>query len=295
MSIEALGRNADSFDPPFEPATRSGWRHRIFDVIFHHHRGPARWFDVALIVAILSSVLVVILDSEAGLHARYSRLFYTLEWSFTILFTVEYVVRLSVLKRPLRYARSFFGVIDLLSILPTWLSLLFVGSQYLLVVRILRILRIFRVLRLVRYIDEAGMLLITLRRARRKVLVFVFAVLTLVVIFGALMYMIEGEENGFTSIPVSMYWAIVTMATVGFGDITPHTPVGQFVTSILILIGYGIIAVPTGIYTAELANTLREQHDQRSCAQCRVAGHEADATYCRKCGHPLSDELPPTA
>ncbi|GIX36061.1 MAG: ion transporter [Lysobacteraceae bacterium] len=275
-------------EPRFEPASQQGWRRHAFEVIFHHHQGAARTFDVGLIVAIVLSVLVVVLDSEPELHARHRDLFYALEWGFTLLFTVEYAVRLAVLKHPLRYARSFFGVVDLLSILPTWLSLLFSGTQYLLVVRILRLLRIFRVLKLVRYLDEAGVLLRSLQRSRRKVLVFVFAVLTLVVIFGAIMFQIEGPERGFTSIPVGMYWAIVTMATVGYGDLTPQTPLGQFVTSVLILIGYGIIAVPTGIYTTELAHTLREeQRDRRQCGQCGLGDHERDAAFCRNCGRML--------
>ena len=276
-------------DPNFEPAAQSGWRRRCFEIIFHHHKGLARAFDVGLIIAILLSVLVVILDSEPELHDQYADVFHTLEWGFTGLFTAEYLLRLVVVKRPLRYARSFFGVIDLLSILPTWLSLFFAGSHYLLVIRVLRILRVFRILKLARYVDEAGLLLLSLRRSRRKVLVFVFAILNLVVVFGALMYLVEGPENGFTSIPVGMYWAIVTMATDGFGDIAPHTPLGQFVTSILILIGYGIIAVPTGIYTAELANTLREQGSTRACASCGHDQHEAEAAFCSRCGEALKN------
>lgn len=289
MSIETLDQAREQ-SLGFEPANPAGWRRRAFDVIFRHESGAPRLFDIVLIAAILLSVLVVILDSVAGLHREHAALFYTLEWGFTLLFTVEYLLRLLVVKRPLRYARSFFGVIDLLSILPTWLSLLFTGTQFLLVVRILRILRIFRVLKLVRYVDEAGLLLISLRRSRRKVLVFVFAILNLVVIFGALMYLIEGPENGFTSIPTAMYWAIVTMATVGFGDIAPSTPLGQFVTSILILIGYGIIAVPTGIYTAELANTLRERGSARTCAACGHDRHEPEALFCSHCGERLASD-----
>ncbi|MEZ5464012.1 MAG: ion transporter [Lysobacteraceae bacterium] len=288
MSQSRPAAAASHLDPRFEAASASGWRRRVFEVIFHHHHGLPRAFDVALIVAIITSVMVVILDSEPELHERHHRLFYALEWAFTLIFTAEYLTRLAVVKRPTRYARSFFGVIDLLSILPTWLSLLFAGTQYLLVVRILRILRVFRVLKLARYVDEAGLLLLSLQRSRRKILVFVFAILTLVVIFGALMFQIEGPENGFTSIPVGMYWAIVTMATVGFGDIAPHTPLGQFVTSILILIGYGIIAVPTGIYTAELANTLRERGSARTCDACGHDRHEPEAGFCSRCGESLT-------
>ena len=270
------------------PATATGWRARWFHIIFRHDEGPARQFDLLLIAAIVASVTVVILDSEAGLHARWATWFYALEWMFTLLFTLEYAVRLAVVRRPLAYARSFFGVIDLLSILPTYLSLLLPGSQALLVVRVLRILRIFRVLKLLEYTEAGGMLVTALYRARRKILVFLVAVLTLVLIFAAAMYVIEGPANGFTSIPVSMYWAIVTMATVGFGDITPLTPLGRFVTSALILIGYGIIAVPTGIYTAELAMGLRERRRVR-CGGCALAEHEPDAAPCRRCGEPLPE------
>jgi voltage-gated potassium channel len=272
----------------FGPASEHGWRARWFHIIFHHEAGASRRFDLLLIVAIVASVVVVILDSEAGLHARWGDWFYGLEWGFTLLFTAEYIARLAVVKHPLRYARSFYGIIDLLSILPTYLSLLLPGSQALLVVRILRILRIFRVLKLMEYTEAGGMLVGALYRSRRKITVFLLAVLTLVVIFGAAMHVIEGPENGFTSIPISMYWAIVTMATVGFGDITPVTPLGRFVTSALILIGYGIIAVPTGIYTAELAAGMRERR-RVACPGCGLAEHEPDAAHCRRCG----DALPP--
>jgi voltage-gated potassium channel len=270
----------------FSPAAESGWRARWFEIIFRHEPGAPRRFDLLLIGAIVASVIIVILDSVAGLHARWGRWFYALEWGFTLLFTAEYLARLAVVKHPLRYARSFYGVIDLLSILPTYLSLFLPGSQALLVVRILRILRIFRVLKLMEYTEAGGLLVGALYRSRRKIAVFLLAVLTLVVIFGAAMYVVEGPENGFTSIPIAMYWAIVTMATVGFGDITPMTPLGRFVTSVLILIGYGIIAVPTGIYTAELAAGLRERR-KVACAGCGLAEHEPDAAHCRRCGTAL--------
>ncbi|WP_374474328.1 ion transporter [Arenimonas sp.] len=270
----------------FGPASEHGWRARWFDIIFRHDAGAPRRFDLILIGAIVASVFVVILDSEAELHARWARWFYIAEWGFTLLFTVEYAVRLAVVRNPLRYALSFYGIVDLLSILPTYLSLFLPGSQALLVVRILRILRIFRVLKLMQYTEASGALLSALYRSRRKIAVFLMAVLTLVVVFGAAMYVVEGPENGFTSIPVSMYWAIVTMATVGFGDIAPVTALGRFITSVLILIGYGIIAVPTGIYTAELAAGLRE-HRKVACEGCRLAEHEPDAAHCRRCGAEL--------
>lgn len=274
-------------EPTLRPASASGWRRRWFRIIFGHNTRAGRVFDLLLIVVILASVATALLDTVPSIHARAARALYAVEWGFTLLFTVEYLTRLAVVARPLRYARSFFGVIDLLAVLPTYLSVLLPGAQYLLVVRVLRILRVFRILKLVRYVDEAGVLITALSRARRKIFVFVFAVGTLVVVFGALMYLIEGPQNGFTSIPLSMYWAVVTMATVGFGDITPVTPLGRFVTSILILIGYGLIAVPTGIYAAELTNTLRTHPGTVRCRRCELVGHESDAIHCRRCGSDL--------
>lgn len=275
------------FDPTLRAASREGVRARWFHIVFDHDPGPARAFDLWLIVAILLSVTVVILDSEQGLQAEYGGVFDVLEWSFTLLFTAEYLFRLWLVRERWRYARSFFGLIDLASILPTYLSLLIAGSETLLVVRILRILRVFRILKLVQYSEAGGLLLTALYRSRQKIVVFLLGVLTVVVVFGAAMYVIEGPVNGFTSIPVSMYWAIVTMATVGFGDIAPLTPLGRFVTSILILIGYSIIAVPTGIYTAELANSLRSERKRLGCPACHLQEHESDAVHCRRCGMAL--------
>ena len=232
-------------------------------------------------------------SSTTSIKARWHAWLYAAEWAFTLAFTVEYAVRLWVVKRPLRYAVSIWGIIDLASILPTYLSLFIPGAQSLLVVRALRILRVFRILKLTQYVEESGQLVGAMWRSRRKIFVFVCAVLTLVVIFGALMYVVEGPEHGFTSIPTSMYWAIVTMATVGFGDIAPQTTAGRAITSVLILIGYSIIAVPTGIYTAELASSLREASherghlDRRGCPECGLEGHDPDALHCRHCGSRL--------
>lgn len=277
-------------NPQLNPASETGWRRRWFDIIYRHDDAPSRNFDLLLVVAIIASVVVIMLDSVQDLHRRHAQTLYVMEWVFTALFTAEYLLRLAVVRRPLRYATSIWGVIDLLSILPSYVSLLVPGAQSLLVVRVLRILRLFRILKLTRYVEESGVLMSALWRSRRKVLVFITTVLTLVVIFGALMYLVEGPEHGFTSIPTSMYWAIVTMATVGFGDIAPQTTLGRGITSLLILIGYSIIAVPTGIYTAELAAGLREagnSHDQRACPQCGLEGHEPDASHCRGCGYVL--------
>lgn len=275
------------FADQFGPAPNGGWRERWFHIIFGHDDTAGRRYDVLLIVAILCSIVVAVFDSVAQAHARYGEIFYLLEWVFTLAFTIEYVMRIVVVDRPWRYIRSFFGIVDLLAVLPTWISLVVAGSHYLLVVRALRILRIFRILKLTRYVGEADLLWFTLIRARRKVLVFFSVILTLVLIFGALMYLIEGPEDGFTSIPTSMYWAIVTMTTVGFGDITPKTTLGKLLTSLIILIGYSIIAVPTGIFTAELAAGMRARRTHRPCTHCGQTDHEGDANYCRVCGTEL--------
>jgi len=273
------------------PATAHGWRRYCYDLIYRQDTGPSRRFDLLLVAAILASVGVVMLDSVASFHIRWPRALFRLEWLLTVLFTAEYALRLAVVKHPLRYALSFWGVIDVLAILPTYLSLLLPGAQNLLAVRVLRILRVFRVLKLTRYVEEGGVLTLALWRSRRKVFVFLYTVITITIVAGALMYLVEGPGHGFNSIPSGMYWAVVTMATVGFGDIVPQTTLGRFVTSVLILIGYSIIAVPTGIYTAELAGSLRRgqalEHDDRRCVRCGLTGHEDDARWCRRCAEGL--------
>ena len=284
---ESSGRGL--FEREHWPATTTGMRYRWYRRIFHHDAKDERNFDLWLIVAIITSVCVVMLDSVAPIKERWHEQLYIAEWFFTLLFLVEYVLRLWTVRRPLRYATSFFGIIDLLAILPTFLSLLFPASASLTVVRILRMLRIFRVLKLAEYSSEAGVLITALLRARRKILVFVATLLTITVVFGALMYVIEGPTYGFNSIPTGMYWAVVTMATVGFGDIAPATPLGRFITSVLIIIGYSIIAVPTGIYTAELARTMQPKRHNVRCTVCGLIDHETDAWHCRKCGHGLPE------
>ncbi|AXI83939.1 ion transporter [Xylella taiwanensis] len=280
------------FDSHMTPATDSGWRRNCFDIIYRHDTRPSRNFDLLLMLAILGSVLVVMLDSVLVLQAHWTYWLYGLEWLFTIVFTADYLIRLMVVRQPLRYALSIWGIIDLLSILPTYLSFFMPGTQSLLVVRVLRLLRLFRILKMTRYVEESGELLQALWRSRRKVMVFICTVLTIAMIAGAAMYVIEGPQNGFTSIPTGMYWAVVTMTTVGFGDIAPHSTLGRFVTSALILIGYSIIAVPTGIYTAELTQGLlrteeEHRHDTRTCPHCGLEGHNRDAHYCRNCGGTL--------
>lgn len=246
--------------------------------------------------AILGSVLVVMLDSVLILQAHWKDFLYTLEWLFTLIFTADYLIRLVVVQQRLRYVLSIWGIIDLLSILPTYLSLFMPGTQSLLIVRVLRLLRLFRILKMTHYVEESGELIQALWRSRRKVMLFICTVMTIAMIAGATMYVIEGPQHGFTSIPTGMYWAIVTMTTVGFGDITPQSTLGRFVTSALILIGYSIIAVPTGIYTAELTQGLlrseeEHRHDMRTCPHCGLQGHDHDARYCRNCGGILTQTL----
>jgi voltage-gated potassium channel len=263
-------------------------RARLHEIIFEADTRAGRLFDLALIWLILLSVATVILESVRSVRAQYGDVLYALEWLFTLLFTAEYLLRLVSVRHPVRYARSFFGVVDLLAIIPTYLSIFVPGSQYLLVIRILRLLRVFRLLKLSEYVDEADTLRSALRASRRKISVFISAVVLLVVIIGALMYVIEGEEHGFTSIPISVYWAIVTLTTVGYGDLSPRTPFGQILASIVMVIGYGIIAVPTGIVSVELAQAARQRRvTRKSCPSCRAEGHDPDALCCKYCGASL--------
>ncbi len=253
-------------------------------VIFEAHTPAGRAFDVALIIAILASVTAVLCDSVESINSIYGDWLYGVEWFFTILFTIEYGLRLWCINNTRLYARSFFGVVDLLGIVPTYLSLMFAGTQYLLVVRILRVLRVFRILRMVRYVSEADLLTEALRASRRKIVIFISTVAALVIVFGSLMYLIEGAEHGFTSIPKSIYWAVSTMTTVGFGDIAPQTALGQALASLIMIMGYGIIAVPTGIVTLELSEANRRRTNTRTCPECSAEGHSREATYCWRCG-----------
>ena len=265
----------------------SKWRSKLHEVIFEAETRSGKIFDIGLFIAILCSVLVVMLDSTKQINITYGKILFTLEWIFTLLFTVEYLLRLLCVGRPVKYAKSFFGIIDLLAFLPTYFSLLLPGSQYFMVIRILRVLRIFRVLKLVQFLREARLLIRALRASGRKIAVFLFVVLTMVIIFGSLMYIIEGEENGFTSIPVSIYWAIVTLTTVGYGDISPNTGLGQTVAAIVMILGYSIIAVPTGIVSVEIGRAYKEAVSTEACPQCAAEGHDPDADYCKYCGSHL--------
>ncbi|MBT8148271.1 MAG: ion transporter [Gammaproteobacteria bacterium] len=274
-----------------EETTNGKLKSAIYEVIFGYESKAGKLFDLALICMIMASVLAVMIDSVSAYHVQYGDLLYTLEWFFTIAFTVEYALRIYSSPHPRGYIFSFYGMIDLLSILPTYIAFLFPQSVYLTVVRILRVLRIFRILKLFRYIGEANILFRALVQARRKIFVFLFSVLTLIVIFGTLMFIIEGPENGFTSIPTSMYWAIVTVTTVGYGDISPQTGLGQLVAAMTMICGYAIIAVPTGIVGVEIMNEFQRQGSgaatQRACLNCNLTTHENDAKFCKRCGTEL--------
>ena len=260
------------------------WLHEI---IFEADTPGGKLFDILLILSIVISVMMVMLDSVSSIRQSYGQLLYLGEWFFTVLFTIEYILRLYSVGRPLAYATSFFGWVDLMAILPSYLSIVFPGTHYLLVIRILRVLRIFRVLKLVQYLGEINVLSRALLASRRKITVFLFAVMTLVVIFGSLMYLIEEPEHGFTSIPRSIYWAIVTLTTVGYGDISPRSMLGQAISAIIMIIGYGIIAVPTGIVTAELTRSYKKGVSTQACRQCSAEGHDPDAKHCKYCGAAL--------
>lgn len=262
-------------------------RDKLHEVIFEADTATGKIFDIILIASILISVLTVMLDSIKSINLEYGELLYKIEWFFTVIFTIEYLLRLYAVSNPVKYATSFFGVVDLLAIIPTYVGLFFPTTRYFTVIRILRVLRIFRVLKFVQYIGAAKTLLIALKQSRRKITVFIFTIFTLVVIFGSLMYIIEGEENGFTSIPRSIYWAVVTLTTVGYGDISPNTPLGQAFAAFIMILGYGIIAVPTGIVTAELSRTENKQISTQVCKECSHEGHDADASFCKYCGSKL--------
>jgi len=265
-----------------KPATP--WRARLHEIIFEADTPAGRFFDIALIWCILISVAAVMLDSVESIRLAHGTMLTSIEWFFTVLFTVEYVLRLACIGKPMRYATSFFGVVDLLALLPTYLSLLFPGSHYLLVIRILRVLRVFRVLKLVQFLDEVNIMTRALRASARKIAVFIFTVLALMVVFGSVMYLIEGEANGFDSIPRGIYWAIVTMTTVGYGDISPNTPWGQLVAALVMLLGFAIIAVPTGIVASEFQRAGSREVSTQSCRECSAEGHDHDAVHCKRCG-----------
>ena len=267
--------------------TPSSWRERLFVIVFQSDTTAGRRFDKILLLIILASLVTVILDSIDEVHRNYGHVLAGLEWGFTTVFLVEYLARLYSSPKPLRYAFSFYGLVDLLAIVPGIIALYYSDAQYLLIVRVIRMLRIFRVLKLSPYLKQANYLMAALRGSKQKIIVFLVSVSTLVTVFGTLMYVIEGPEHGFTSIPKGIYWAIVTLTTVGFGDIVPTTPLGQVLSSLVMITGYSIIAVPTGIFTAELANALRGKQLQHDCPSCHKNAHEQEASFCSRCGSAL--------
>ena len=268
--------------------TKTPWQQRLHNIVYESNTVAGKAFDITLLVLIITSIGVVMLDSIEIWHQRYGSIFATMEWIFTILFTIEYILRLICIKKPLQYVTSFLGTIDLLAIIPSYLSILYIGANSLLVLRSLRLLRIFRIFKLTHYISEMQFLGSAVRGSLRKISIFMSIVLMLVIILGSVMYLLEGRQNGYTSIPQSIYWAIVTITTVGYGDISPVTPLGKLVASIIMLMGYGIIAVPTGIVTHEMTIAAKNQKQHTEvCPACGRETHDFDAKYCKYCGSKL--------
>jgi voltage-gated potassium channel len=265
----------------------AGWRRKLYEIIFESDTRAGLLFDQVLLVAILTSVVVVMLDSVGSISSRYHSVLAGAEWVFTIAFTIEYIARLLCVERPARYARSFFGIVDLVAVLPTYLAVFVPELHALIDVRLLRMLRIFRILKLASYFSEYQLLGAALRHSARKIAVFLSAVAMIVVTLGTVMYVVEGPQNGFTNIPVSIYWAISTMTTVGFGDIVPVTGFGRFIASLMMLMGWGVLAVPTGIVTAEMTTQRLRGVTPRTCSACGADDHTSDARYCRVCGAPF--------
>ncbi len=269
----------------------SNWRFKLHEIIYEADTPAGKFFDIVLLIAILASIVFVMLETVEEFDRKYHTFLNISEWVITILFTIEYIARLIAVKRPAKYIFSFYGIIDLLSTIPKYLSFFFVGSQSLVALRALRLLRVFRILKLARYVGESNRLLVALRNSRAKISVFLFFVVILCVILGTIMYLIEGgEASGFTSIPRSVYWAIVTLTTVGYGDIAPVTALGQFIAAIIMIMGYGIIAIPTGIVTAEYARNRDVQTNTQCCPSCAATRHRDSAEFCYKCGHILNEE-----
>ncbi len=267
----------------------NSWRDVLYDVIFKADTFAGKSFDIAVIVFIALSVITVIINTVDPIEQEYGNILHIAEWVFTIIFTIEYILRLICCKRPAAYARSFFGVVDLFAILPTYISVILPSSHVLLVIRILRVLRIFRVLKLVKYIGESELLIDALRSSRRKITVFLFSIITIVIIFGSVMYIVESPDNGFTNIPQSIYWAVLTLTTVGYGDLAPQTNIGKAIAMVIMVMGYGILAVPTGIVTAEITKSMGH-HNKISkyvCEGCGYRWHDDDAHYCKHCGNTL--------
>jgi len=268
-------------------ARPEGWRAHLHEIIFEADTRAGRVFDVALIISIVASITVVSLDTVESIAEEHHALLTAAEWFFTILFSLEYILRLVCVQNRLRYATSFFGIIDLFSVLPTYASLLLPGAESLLLLRALRLLRIFRIFKLARFLSEERALRASLYAARARIAVFLVTALIAIVLMGAMMFLIEGPENGFSSIPVGMYWAVVTLTTVGYGDVTPQTAVGQLLSVVMMILGYSLIIVPTGILSAELARAKNHIPTSQHCRECSREGHDSDATYCKYCGASL--------
>ena len=268
--------------------TRTHWREKLHRVIYESDTAAGKLFDVVLLFLILTSILVVMIDSVESIRVKHGELLLLIEWGFTIVFTIEYILRLISIRRPLKYMISFLGIVDLLAIIPSYLSIFFAGTLYLVVLRALRLLRVFRIFKLTHFLSEMHFLRVAIKGSLRKISIFMFIVLSTVTILGSLMYLIEDRQNGFSSIPESIYWAIVTITTVGYGDIAPVTPLGKFVASLIMLLGYGIIAVPTGIVTTEMALAARNKRQgNQACPNCGIEGHDDDARFCKFCGSRL--------
>ena len=274
-----------------QTASKKNWKTKLYQIIYEADTPAGKWFDIVLIIAILSSILFVMLESVESFNAKYHDFLNTAEWVITILFTLEYFTRIMVIKKPSKYIFSFYGIIDFLATIPKYISLIFLGTHFLVALRALRLLRVFRILKLTRYLGASFNLMTALKASRIKIAVFLFSVFIITIILGTIMYLVEGPENGFTSIPHSMYWAIVTLTTVGYGDLAPHTPFGQFIASIVMILGYGIIAVPTGIVTSAItAQDLKTQTHTQTCPHCLADSHISDAEFCHHCGQKLNDE-----
>lgn len=279
-----------------KPTDKKSWRYKLHEIIYEADTPMGKLFDIVLLILILLSVVIVMLESVRSIDMEYHRLFYVIEWIITIFFTIEYIARIVTVKKPKNYIFSFYGIIDLLSTIPLYLSFILVGSNYLLTVRALRLLRVFRILKITRYIGEGNKLKKALIESRAKIFIFIFAVLIVAIIAGTLMYLIEGEGSGFKSIPVSVYWCIVTLTTVGFGDIAPVTPAGQFLATIIMILGYGVIAVPTGIVSAQYVRRASDDYvhvNTQACRNCGAGKHRDDAKFCHKCGEELHPEKNP--
>ncbi|MGB5203750.1 ion transporter [Eudoraea sp.] len=275
----------------FKP--KKGWKYKLHEIIYGTHTPAGKLFDIVLLIVIVYSVIIVMLESIPRIDTKYHSFLNISEWAVTILFTLEYILRLICIKKPTKYVFSFFGIIDLLSTIPKYLSYFIGGSQYITAFRALRLLRVFRILKLVRFVGESNNLMRALRASKTKIFVFVFFVLVISILLGTIMYLVEGPEHGFNSIPHSVYWTIVTLTTVGYGDISPETGLGQIIATFIMIIGYGIIAVPTGIVSAEyttMNKDIKEADMGRSCVSCGTEILRRDAEYCRSCGHKLGDE-----